>query len=279
MEGPGSVAELLSFVVRRLDEDIESGRSSVQPPALLRLDGAEVACAVGGVALHVKPLDGHPAQVLAGFIAPPEWFGVGVLVTGWQHDLTGQREKVRARITTIVCRDGSAVDAVRTDADGLRLTEGEAEGLVPDTLRRVLGMPTAPPAPGDLDEWMAKCWLQIVLKQSKRGKREPKLRWREVAALHPAIDTVGADPADLASVAPALATQMTWERFRQIHADDGDDLAAWMDEGMFARWSVQGYPPVTELLRRAQRRLTPDAFGRVEATLATWGLLDRASAA
>ena len=279
MEGPGSVVELLSFLVRQIDEDLESGRSSIQPPALLRLDGADVACAVGGVDLHAKPFEGHPAEVLAGFTAPPEWFGVGVLLTGWKHDLTGQREKERARITTIVCRDGAAVDAVRTEADGLRMMEGEAVGRVPDTLRRVLGLPTAPPAPGDLDEWMAKCWLQIVLTQTKRGKRAPKLRWREVAALHPAIDTVGADPADLAVVAPDLASKMTWERFRRIHAEDGDDLAAWMDEGMFARWSVQGYPSVAELLRRAQRRLTPDARARVEATLAGWGLLDRASAA
>ena len=279
MEGPESVVELLSFLVRQMDEDLESGRSSIQPPALLRLDGADVACAVGGVDLHAKPFEGHPAEVLAGFIAPPEWFGVGVLVTGWQHDLTGQREKVRARITTIMCRDGSVVDAVRTEAEGLKMMGGDAVGLVPDTLRRVLGLSTAPPAPGDLEEWMAKCWLQIVLTHTRRGKRAPKLRWREVAALHPAIDTVRADPADLAEVAPALATNMTWERFRQIHADDGDDLAAWMDEGMFARWSVQGHPPVAELLRRAQRRLTPEARIRVEATLEEWGLLDRASAA
>lgn len=279
MEGPGSVVELLSFLVRQVDEDLESGRSSIQPPALLRLDGADVACAVGGVDLHAKPFEGHPAEVLAGFTAPPEWFGVGVLVTGWQHDLTGRREKARARITTIVCRDGAAVDAVRTEADGLRMTEGDAVGFVPDTLRRVLGLPTAPPAPGDLEEWMAKCWLQIVLTQTKRGKRAPKLRWREVAALHPAIDTVGADPADLAAVAPELATKMTWERFRRIHAEDGDDVAAWMDEGMFARYEVGGRPPVAELVRSARTRLSPAALARVEETLLEWGLLDRAAAA
>ena len=265
---PGDIADLLEFLVRELDERYESGTATVPLPALLRLDGAEVATAVGGVNVHVKPLDGHPAQVLAGFTAPPEWFAIGVAVTGWSHE-DGRRE--RARITSLLCRDGSEVGSLRVRGGELRIMREHSVGVVSDTLRRVLGMPTPPPDVS-INEWMAQCWLEIVLRKAKRGKRAPKLTWRAAAALHPAIDTVGAEAEDLPEVAPALAAQMRWERFRQLHAADDPD-AAWMDEGMFARAMVHGRPPISVLLQRASRRLTPDARSTVEATLAEWGLL------
>jgi hypothetical protein len=66
---------------------------------------------------------------------------------------------------------------------------------------------------------------------------------------------------------------MRWERLRRLHASRGDELAAWMDDGMFARSMVHGHPLVADLMKRAARRLTPDARARVEATLELWGLL------
>jgi hypothetical protein len=188
------------------------------------------------------------------------------------HD-DGRRE--RARITTLLCRDGSEVGAVRVDGRDLRILTEHSVGVVSDTLRRVLELPTPPPDVS-LTEWMAQCWLEIVIRSAKRGKRAKKLAWREAAALHPAIDTVGAEAEDLPDVAPALAANMRWERFRQLHAADDPD-AAWMDEGMFARTMVHGRPPLDTLLDRASRRLTAEAARRVEATLAGWGLLDAAA--
>jgi hypothetical protein len=273
MHRPGDTAELLRFLIRRMDEDLESGDAPAQPPLLLRLDGVDVACAVDGIDLHVKPLDGHPAQVLSCFTAPPEWFGVGVLTGGWSYEPGVERSRVR--ITSFVCRDGTELAAVRSGADELRIIDERGQGHVPDTLRRVLGLATDPPDV-TIDEWLAKCWLQIIVKRAKRGKRGAKLTWREAAALHPAIDVTGADPDELAAVAPPAAAAMRWERLRQLHAVD-NETAAWMDEGMFARWMVHGHPPVPELLARASRRLTPEARCVVETTLAGWGLLDSAS--
>jgi hypothetical protein len=273
MDRPGDVAELLEFLVRELDDDYESGTGRVPLPALLRLDGVDVATAAGGVDLHAKPLDGHPVDVLTGFTAPPEWFGIGVAVTGWSHE-DGRRD--RARITTLICRDGNEIGGLRVTGQALRIIHDHGVGPVPDTLRRVLGLPT--PAPDvTLVEWMAKCWLEIVIRRAKRGKRTAKLTWREAAVLHPAIDTVGAEAEDLPDVAPALAANMRWERFRQLHAADDAD-AAWMDEGMFASWMVHGRPPLSVLLRRASKRLTPNAVCNVEATLAAWGLIDAVAA-
>lgn len=272
MDAPSDVSELLEFLVRRLDEEYESGTSSVPLPALLRLDGAEVATAVGGVSLHNKPLDGHPVAVLTGFTAPPEWFGIGVVVTGWSHE---HGERHRARITTMLCRDGSEIGGIRVSGRDLQVIHEHAVGPVADTLRRVLDLATPPPDVS-INEWMAKCWLEIVIANARRGKRTRKLTWRETAALHPAIETVGAEAEDVAEVAPALAANMRWERFRQLHSLDEPD-AAWMDEGMFARSMVHGRPPIDTLLRRASKRLTAEALRGVEAALADWGLLGAAT--
>ena len=262
MDRPADTAALLRFLITKLDDELEAGRARVTPPVLLRLDGVEVACAVGGVDLKVKPLDGHPAQVLRCFTAPPEWFAVGVLTGGRAH--APGVEPVRVRVTSLVCRDGTELSAVRK-GDELEFMEERGFGNVPDTLRRVLGLPTDPPDV-TIVEWMAKCWLMVIAKHAKRGKRAPKLSWPDAAALHPSLD------------ADEMAT-MSWERLRQLYAERGSEEAAWMDAGMFARWQVHGHPPVADLLKRAARRLAPDALAAVEQRLAGWGLLDGASVA
>jgi hypothetical protein len=166
---------------------------------------------------------------------------------------------------SLMCRDGAELSAVRRNGEGLEFMEERGIGSGPDTLRRVLGLPTDPPDV-TIAEWLAKCWLMLIAKQAKRGKRASKLSWPEAAALHPARDT------------DEMAT-MSWERFRQLYAERGSEEAAWMDEGMFARWQVHGHPPVAELLKRAARRLTPGALAAMENTLTGWGLLDGASVA
>jgi hypothetical protein len=265
MERPGDTADLLHFLIQRMDDEIESGEARVEPPLLLRLDGADVACATDGIDLHVKRLDGHPAEVLTGFVAPPEWFGVGVLTGGWGHE--PGKERYRVRVTSFMCRDGAELAAMRADGSGeLRFLEGRSDGLVADTLRRVLELPTNPPDVS-VEEWFARCWLDAIVAGTKRGKRAAKLGWQEAAELHPALASMGA------------ASDFSWERVRQRVAAEGSEMAAWMDEGMFARSTVYGRPSVDLLLSRAERRLTPDARRRVHALLREWGLLDRSSVA
>lgn len=273
MDRPGDVAELLRFLVRELDEAYESGEEPVAPPALLRLDGADVATAVGGIDLHVKAMPGgHPLDVLGGFTAPPEWFGFGLVIGGWSDEVG--HEGARVRLIWLMARDGSEAMSVHEVGERLRFIEGRCSGQVPDCIRRVLAMPTDPPDVS-LEEWMAKCWLQVVLTQPRRGKKG-RLSWREAAALHPAIGVTRAHADALPSVAPDLAAAMRWERFRQLQAQN-DPIVAWMDEGMYARYEVGGRPPVAELVRRARTRLAPAARAKVEETLAGWGLLDPAA--
>ena len=166
---------------------------------------------------------------------------------------------------------------MRIDRDDLQVLTEPSVGMVSDTLRRVLGLATPPPDVS-IDEWMAVCWLEIVIARARRGKRAPKLSWPEVAALHPAIEVMAVSPAELTAAAPEAAAAMRWERLRQAYAA-ADARASWMDEGMSTRWMVYGRPTLDELLRRAAKRMTADARAAVEATLAGWGLLGRASVA
>jgi hypothetical protein len=50
------------------------------------------------------------------------------------------------------------------------------------------------------------------------------------------------------------------------------DLAAWMDDGMFARWVLGGLPPFPTLLQRCSRVLSLEVYRRVRRTLRTWNV-------
>ena len=57
------------------------------------------------------------------------------------------------------------------------------------------------------------------------------------------------------------------------------EWAAWMDDGMAARWLMDGITPHDELLDRARRAVSRPAWRLVTSTLARWGLPTRRSEA
>ena len=243
---------------------------------LIRLDNVDDH----GGNLGLKPLDGHPSEVLTGFTAPDDWFAVGVASDGWAHSLEPARRVARQRIRmfALVARDGSEVSAIRRYGnDELEFLPGLGEGDLADTLRRVLGLPTAPPAV-DIAELMAKLWLERIVAAGKRSRHAPKLSWERAAVLHPAMELVAYPVTgnNLQAVATDIARRMDWERLRRRTAEGTDARAVgagWMDAGMFARWMVNGRAPIDDLIRRASHRLTPTAATRVHETLEAWGLL------
>jgi hypothetical protein len=183
----------------------------------------------------------------------------------------------------LVARDGSEAAAMRRYGnDELEFLPGLGEGPMADTLRRVLGLPTAPAAV-DIAELMAKLWLERIVAAGKRSRHASKLSWERAAVLHPAMELAAypVTPNNLRSLAADIAARMDWERLRRQMADGRDataETAAWMDAGMFARWMVDGHPAVDDLVRRATHRLTPAASTRVRETLEAWGLLAASAA-
>ena len=264
----------LRLLVARIDADFQD--ESDPGNWLIRLDNVDN---VGGN-LGLKPLDEHPIEALTGFTAPDDWFAVGVASDGWAHSLEPATRVARQRIRMIalVARDGSEAAAMRRYGnDELEFLPGLGEGPMADTLRRVIGLPTAP-ASVDIAELMAKIWLELVIAAGKRSRHASKLSWERAAALHPAMElvTYPVTANNLPALAADIARRMDWERLRRRMAEGTDAQACdagWMDTGMFARWMVDGRAPIDDLVRRANHRLTPTAATRVHETLDAWGLL------
>jgi hypothetical protein len=145
------------------------------------------------------------------------------------------------RVVTVVDRSGAERATVGME-DGTVLDD-PGEGVVLDALRRALGLPTPPP-PLPLAAFLDDLWLRELASSPRR------LSWTEAAALRPA--PVG-----------------TWSVLRACGWPGVDvDLAAWMDDGMFARWVAGTVPPRTELLEELAVRQTAAVARRVRLALA-----------
>jgi hypothetical protein len=258
-------------------------------------DGHGPALAIGvvpsgrDVELHLRELpDSDPIRLLLGFRAPAEWTAFGVASRARLRDpQTARTVAEGAGFTHFSARSGGFAFAVADQNDEPLVESGPhlAEGRVPDACRRVLALPTPPPE-HDSRELMAVQWLDSLAARALEA--EPgSLDWVEAVATNP-------QAALIAEVDPSLAAQIPdhveelgnafrrgrpWAHLRAEHAADrvaGFDLdpehSAWMDEGMFARWAIDSYPPPHHLLEIVDERLSAEVSRRVRSTLRTWGL-------
>ena len=98
------------------------------------------------VELGLLPLDGaHPAELLGGFEAPPDWLALGLVCRGRSLPLDETSPSTLSegrRVMTVVLADraGNLVGRI-TEADGTVLVDGPpTEGYVLQLLRDVLGV-------------------------------------------------------------------------------------------------------------------------------------------
>jgi len=256
----------LMALVTAADADLSP---TVAGGAILRVS----ALAPATEAFTWLPLDGaHPLDLLLGFRAPPHWQALGVSCSGRAHRLDdeGRRRSPHAegdevRVTVLVDRAGAAVSLMRR-GDEVTPLPGRPDGAVADACRRALALPTAPPPASTSGLWTAS-WLDRVVEVAGACGDSPGagLRsWAAVAALHPAAGPAASEgPAALAADAHALAEAWPWSRLRDdpVVADvcgaaPPADLAAWMDDGMWARWLLSHLPATDDLLA-AVRALLP----------------------
>jgi hypothetical protein len=106
-------------------------------------------------------------------------------------------------------------------------------------------------------------WLDRVLERWAQPDRRRHLTssWGEIAVCHPAVHAPSppdvlafADPASLVSVARSHAASTSWSELRRsplpLALPDGPlpkPVAAWMDDGFFARWTIGGFPSAAHL--------------------------------
>ncbi|MET0901942.1 MAG: hypothetical protein ABWZ52_01760 [Acidimicrobiales bacterium] len=224
------------------------------------------------VELGLRSLDpgSHPFDVLAGFEAPDDWAVFGLRTTGRARRVDHPTAAPRPVATTfVVDRLGCEASVLRVDGDVVE-PPGPAEGTIPDLCRRALGLPTAPAPPTTAALWAAMWLDRLIDGWGQPHRRRDVLRsWGQVAILHPAVAAPSpldlrsiTDPASLAAVARVHARATTWHDLRAatepLPLPDGPlpvDIARWMDDGFFARWTIGAYPPIDRTARELRQLL------------------------
>ena len=175
-------------------------------------------------------------------------------------------DSVRARCVMVIGRDGTPSAGSAWPTAGSSTTR-RRKGWPRTALRRVFGLPT-PPATFPRAELLTSLWLSDVIDEAdggRRGRSLPKAAalpscTRRSASSKPAVTGFGSDRCRGRA---AFGRVLTWNEVRR-RARQGrfrrriePELAAWMDEGMLARWLVGGFPPIEELAAQACRALRP----------------------
>jgi hypothetical protein len=251
----------------------DDGVDHVTPPAIF---GA--GAGAGG-----EPID--LVASLVGFDAPDDWNAVAVVVQGRSWLLDDRAADPRpVRLTHVVDRGGQVVSVVRHAGDAPRVQRGDGEGRLVDVCHRILGLPTPAPPPDSTALWALQ-WLDGVVSRVARGERMRGLV--AAARAHPAIELVAEhDPrlvdeaiARLVRLGSLMGRQRPWSRLRQACADGTwsvDDLtpagAAWMDDGMFARWVLAEYPTFDDYLAELRHLVPEHTVDGIAEVLGAWGL-------
>ncbi|MBA3653459.1 MAG: hypothetical protein H0W70_04625 [Actinobacteria bacterium] len=239
-----AVTNLVLAVDEALGDDLS------QPARLLMFEPDD-----NGLTFGVKELPRcqHPLEVLMGFVAPDEWAALGAVCHGWAtRQLTvrpsNAEDRVRIRSIHVSARDGGEIGGYRQAGSPFELAPGPAEGMVPDALRRALGLPTAP-ASIPTAELAGADWLDAILDDASAVARppEPVPDWDDVR----------------------------WEVItgRRVVGDLSPTVATWMDAGMVARWLGPTYPCTTDHLAAVRRSVDPAAYDTIVATFRRWALL------
>lgn len=277
----------LEALARRLDavaEEVGWGA----PPLLIGLtdDGVDELAPPAPVpgAAGTDPDD--LVASLVGFDAPAAWEAMAVVVQGRSWALDEPDPDPRpVRLVHVVNRRGEVASVVRHAGDEPMPSGADGHGRLVDVCRRALGLPTAP-APKDSTGLWALLWLDALLARAARGDGVVDLG--EAARCHPAIELFAAHEPGLATAAATRLSRLgrilgearPWPDLRTA-AVRGEwpveglspEGAAWMDDGMFARWVTAGFALTDDYLAELDRLLPERVVTGVRGVLASWDLL------
>ncbi|HZN15245.1 MAG TPA: hypothetical protein VFB78_13305 [Acidimicrobiales bacterium] len=241
---PAALATAIPSLLAALDEEMDDDFSG--PAKLLMFEADDESVTFG-----IKELAAgqHPLDELMGFVAPDEWAAFGTICHGWATQELGRRpsraaDRIRVRSVHVVVRDGSEIGGFRLSGAQLILQD-TVVGMVPDALRRGLGLATpAPEVP--VAELSAADWLDAVADDPRSPTPKPYACWDDVR----------------------------WEVIagQRIVKGLSPTIATWMDEGMFARFMTATYPRTSDHLAAVRRVVEPRVYKTLQAGLRRWGL-------
>lgn len=245
-----------------LDQLAESLLDALDEPMSALLGVLDSSCGELELAVRRSGPDGPLAELL-GWSTPSDWWAVGLVASATAHIVD---ERYEANVALLVDRGGGVACALRHDDGPARSLGPGGEGRLLDACRRALALPTPPPR-RPVGELWAQCWLDRVVEALADGA---VMGPAEATALHPLAPLLSATSPDLADLARNTVASTTWAELRELAADGlgrgltppvDPAVAAWMDDGMFARWCADAFPPSAELLE-AVAELAPPALAR-----------------
>jgi hypothetical protein len=230
-----------------------------------------------------------PADLVAslvGFDAPATWEAMAVVVQGRSWTMSEQDADPRPiRLTHVVDRHGGSASVMRHAGEEPTVGGPDGQGRLVDVCRRALGLATAPPPEESTGLW-ALLWLDGLLARAARGDKLTGLV--AAARAHPAIEMVAEREPDMVEEAAHRLVRLghlfgqarDWPHLRRAAAAgewEVDDLdpegAAWMDDGMFARWVTADFPLLDDYLAELDVLLSDHVMAGVRGVLAQWELL------
>jgi hypothetical protein len=277
---------------RIADDTLDIFVDELLEPSIIRIDAIDDT----GFQVGYLPLEGaHPSDLLVGFTAPADWYALGTAARGWSYPRAerGQADRTRLRtdVVLLITRSGEFAYRVHTeDGSSFGAEAGEPAGAQFDTMRRCLGLPTAPP-PAGTDVLFAHFWLGELLATPPGALG----CWDDVAALHlahalaeefagnPHMIEIGHDlavasdgvaDAALSQAMVVYADVYDWGALRMLveagkrsFADCTPAMARWFDNGSFARHLLSGFPSLRVLESAAAEMLPGPIARQLSATL------------
>lgn len=223
----------------------------------------------------------HVDLDIVGWHAPPECHALGVVATGTVDRADeGVEPPVPipigrtpgARMSCVVVRSGETGWAMRMPG-GTVLNEPPEGGRLLDCLHRAMGLPTAPP-PTSPGPFQSALWLSAIIDEG--SIRDRHLSWREVIDLHPVVSCLAkargpkVPTRELPELIRTAAHFWSWSRLRQdaVAYDWAkhvipQEVAEWMDDGMFCRWLLAELPETESLIIGIRPYVAPATARRI----------------
>jgi hypothetical protein len=241
---------------------------------------------------EIEPGATHPVQVLAGFDAPDDWHGIGVVVSGTVRSLSpapdGGRPPEPGRVvhTHLFTRDGVAAGSTHACDKAARAlltdcADQPPEGRVADLLARALGIDLDRKRPGPAT-WVQRMWLDAVAPLALQP--EAPLTWRRAAAVHPLLRAElaeaapGADPPSTTTIRRlhreldhvgwpwlfAKFPELAERALDDIEVDEPQLLLDWVGPAVMGSWLVDHWPPERDLLDLIEANAPEGIIERLE---------------
>ena len=221
--------------------------------------------------------DVHPFEVLAGFTAPDSWTAFGIRARGNAHHLDHpDTPPERTAVTFLVDRDGNEASVLRM-GEAISEPAAPAVGTIPDVARRVLGVATSRcthvhGTPLDRDVARPGAGALVPTRAPPRSRRRAGGRspCSTPPSTHPRPPTSWRSPTRRHSSRSRArhAAATSWDELRRSPlplalpgARLERDVALWMDDGFFARWTIGAFPSIATMATDL-RELLGGALGR-----------------